>query len=194
MSVQAKNTRERLIEAAKKVFSEKGFFESHISHIIEEAGTARGTFYIYFESKEEIFKEILKGIVEELKRRIKPVNVKEDPIDQIVRNIERILDFAVEERELSKIILFRSYDTSFSTIVDEFFKEVTEMVKTSLEKGILMGYLKPVNTEIIAQAMVGAVKEIMKNAIEKGNIDTYMVAKELVEFALGGLWDVKGRC
>ena len=194
MSVQAKNTRERLIEAAKKVFSEKGFFESHISHIIEEAGTARGTFYIYFESKEEIFKEILKGIVEELKRRIKPVNVKEDPIDQIVRNIERILDFAVEERELSKIILFRSYDTSFSIIVDEFFKEVTEMVKTSLEKGILMGYLKPVNTEIIAQAMVGAVKEIMKNAIEKGNIDTYMVAKELVEFALGGLWDVKGRC
>ncbi len=194
MSVQAKNTRERLIEAAKKVFSERGFFESHISHIIEEAGTARGTFYIYFESKEEIFKEILKEIVEELKRRIKPVNVKEDPINQIVRNIERVLDFAVEERELSKIILFRSYDTSFSTIVDEFFKEVTEMVKTSLEKGILMGYLKPVNTEIIAQAMVGAVKEIMKNAIEKGNIDTYMVAKELVEFALGGLWDVKGRC
>ena len=191
MSVQAKNTRERLIEAAKKVFSEKGFFESHISHIIEEAGTARGTFYIYFESKEEIFKEILKGIVEELKRRIKPVNVKEDPIDQIVRNIERILDFAVEERELSKIILFRSYDTSFSTIVDEFFKEVTEMVKTSLEKGILMGYLKPVNTEIIAQAMMGAVKEIMKNAIEKGNIDTYMVAKELVEFALGGLATVE---
>ncbi len=194
MSVQAKNTRQRLIEAAKKVFSEKGFFESHISHIIEEAGTARGTFYIYFESKEEIFKEILKEIVEELKRRIKPINVKEDPINQIVRNIERVLDFAVEERELSKIILFRSYDTSFSTIVDEFFKEVTEMVKTSLEKGILMGYLKPVNTEIIAQAMVGAVKEIMKNAIEKGNIDTYMVAKELVEFALGGLWDVKGRC
>ncbi len=194
MSVQAKNTRERLIEAAKKVFSERGFFESHISHIIEEAGTARGTFYIYFESKEEIFKEILKEIVEELKRRIKPVNVKEDPINQIVRNIERVLDFAVEERELSKIILFRSYDTSFSTIVDEFFKEVTEMVKTSLEKGILMGYLKPVNTEVIAQAVVGAVKEIMKNAIEKGNIDTYMVAKELVEFALGGLWDVKGRC
>ncbi len=193
MSVQAKNTRERLIEAAKKVFSEKGFFESHISHIIEEAGTARGTFYIYFESKEEIFKEILKEIVEELKRRIKPINVKEDPASQIVRNIERVLDFAVEERELSKIILLRSYDTSFSTIVDEFFKEVTEMVKISLEKGILMGYLKPVNTEIIAQAMVGAVKEIMKNAIEKGNIDTYMVAKELVEFALGGLWDVKGR-
>ena len=191
MSVQAKNTRERLIEAAKKVFSEKGFFESHISHIIEEAGTARGTFYIYFESKEEIFKEILKEIVEELKRRIKPINVKEDPINQIVRNIERVLDFAIEERELSKIILFRSYDTSFSIIVDEFFKEVTEMVKTSLEKGILMGYLKPVNTEIIAQAMVGAVKEIMKNAIEKGNIDTYMVAKELVEFALGGLATVE---
>ncbi len=191
MSVQAKNTRERLIEAAKKVFSEKGFFESHISHIIEEAGTARGTFYIYFESKEEIFKEILKEIVEELKRRIKPINVKEDPINQIVRNIERVLDFAIEERELSKIILFRSYDTSFSIIVDEFFKEVTEMVKTSLEKGILMGYLKPVNTEIIAQAMMGAVKEIMKNAIEKGNIDTYMVAKELVEFALGGLATVE---
>ncbi len=193
MSVHIRNTRDRLIEAAKKVFSEKGFFETHISHIIEEAGTARGTFYIHFQSKEEIFGEILNQVIEELKKRIKEIDPSENPMNQIIKNIERVIEFAIEEKELARIILYRGYDSQFSYIVNEFFKYITEMVKTSLEKGILMGYLKPVNTEIIAQAIVGAVKEVTRNIIEKGNADDYMVAKELVDFALGGLWDAKGR-
>ncbi len=193
MSVHTKNTRERLIEAAKRVFSEKGYFETHISHIIEEAGTARGTFYIYFNSKEEIFREILNQVVYELRRRIKRIDNGRNPVEQIIRNIERVFEFALEEKELAKIILYRGYDNQFSNIVNEFFDEIREMVKTSLEKGILMGYLKPVNTEVVAQAIVGAVKEVTGNLIEKNNADKYMIAKELVEFALGGLWDVKGR-
>ena len=55
----ALKTRENLIEAAKKVISIKGFRESSIQDITEEAGVAKGTFYTYFKTKEEIIEELV---------------------------------------------------------------------------------------------------------------------------------------
>lgn len=46
-------TRERLLNAALTVFETKGFLETNVSDICQEAGAAHGTFYIYFKSKED---------------------------------------------------------------------------------------------------------------------------------------------
>ena len=55
----ALKTRENLIEAAKKVISKKGFKETSIQDITEEAGVAKGSFYTYFKTKEEIIGELV---------------------------------------------------------------------------------------------------------------------------------------
>jgi len=57
-------TRERLVEAAKEIFEEHGFLEARITDITERAGQSHGSFYYYFDSKEEIFREIA-AIVDE---------------------------------------------------------------------------------------------------------------------------------
>lgn len=44
--------REQLLNAAERLFSEKGFSETTVSDIAEAAGVAKGTFYLYFPSKE----------------------------------------------------------------------------------------------------------------------------------------------
>lgn len=51
-------TRARLIEAAKEVFEEAGFLDARISDIAEKAGLSHGSFYHYFDSKEQIFREV----------------------------------------------------------------------------------------------------------------------------------------
>jgi AcrR family transcriptional regulator len=51
-------TRARLIDAAKEVFEESGFLEARISDIAERAGLSHGSFYHYFDSKEQIFREV----------------------------------------------------------------------------------------------------------------------------------------
>ena len=51
-------TRARLLEAAKRVFEEKGFLDARISDISERAGLSHGSFSHYFESKEQIFREV----------------------------------------------------------------------------------------------------------------------------------------
>ena len=51
-------TKARLIEAAKQVFERAGFLEARISDIAETARLSHGSFYHYFESKEQIFREV----------------------------------------------------------------------------------------------------------------------------------------
>src|SRR3546814_14100758 len=51
-------TRARLIDAAKEVFEESGFLETRISDIAERAGLSHGSFYHYFDSKEQVFREV----------------------------------------------------------------------------------------------------------------------------------------
>ncbi|MGH9365930.1 MAG: TetR/AcrR family transcriptional regulator [Thermoanaerobaculia bacterium] len=51
-------TRARLVEAAKRVFEEVGFLDARISDISKRAGLSHGSFYHYFESKEQIFREL----------------------------------------------------------------------------------------------------------------------------------------
>lgn len=55
---RGRQTRQRLLDAAHRVFTRDGFLEVRVEDIITEAGVPRGTFYTYFESKNAIFKEL----------------------------------------------------------------------------------------------------------------------------------------
>lgn len=55
---RGQQTRAALVAAAAEVFAEKQFLDTNVSDIARRAGTAHGTFYRYFNSKEEIFREV----------------------------------------------------------------------------------------------------------------------------------------
>ena len=59
-------TRARLLAAAKLVFEEDGFFDARISDIASRAEVSHGTFYTYFSSKPEIFREVALAVEDEL--------------------------------------------------------------------------------------------------------------------------------
>jgi AcrR family transcriptional regulator len=51
-------TRARIVGAAREVFEESGFLEARITDIAQRAGISQGSFYHYFDSKEQIFREV----------------------------------------------------------------------------------------------------------------------------------------
>jgi AcrR family transcriptional regulator len=55
-------TRARLLDAAKQVFEEHGFLDARISDIAERAQLSHGSFYHYFDSKEQIFREVAAAV------------------------------------------------------------------------------------------------------------------------------------
>lgn len=56
------STKERLVESAKKLIAEKGYNTTKVEDITSDAQVAKGTFYTYFKTKEDIFIEILQKI------------------------------------------------------------------------------------------------------------------------------------
>jgi AcrR family transcriptional regulator len=73
-------TRERVVDAARTVFSELGYQDTRVADIAAEAGVAHGTFYTYFESKEDVFKAVSTEVLDEIYAELKsPTPIK--PID-----------------------------------------------------------------------------------------------------------------
>lgn len=66
----ASDKKKKLVEAAKQEFSNVPFYEASINRIIEKAGISRGSFYMYFESKDDIFEYILYSYKEKIKNII----------------------------------------------------------------------------------------------------------------------------
>src|SRR4030067_418437 len=67
--------RAQLLQCAKVVFAERGYHAAGIADIIAAAGVARGTFYFHFESKRQIFDEILDNLLADIARRIAVIEV-----------------------------------------------------------------------------------------------------------------------
>ena len=59
LTARGARTRQKLLEAAERIFAELGFHDASIVKITEAAGVGQGTFYLYFESKKQIFDELV---------------------------------------------------------------------------------------------------------------------------------------
>ncbi|WP_400993660.1 TetR/AcrR family transcriptional regulator [Agromyces sp. GXQ0307] len=66
-TARGEQTRRRILEAAEHVFAEHGYTESSVSRITDRAGVGQGTFYLYFDSKLDVFDEL----VEDLNQRVR---------------------------------------------------------------------------------------------------------------------------
>jgi AcrR family transcriptional regulator len=67
LGAKGSRTRQRILDAAERVFAELGYHDASIVRITEAAGVAQGTFYIYFGGKRELFDEL----VDDLNRRVR---------------------------------------------------------------------------------------------------------------------------
>ena len=70
LSKRGRLTRKRLLEAAEQVFCDLGYHEASIVKITEAAGVAQGTFYLYFEGKQEIFEDVALNLNERLRHAL----------------------------------------------------------------------------------------------------------------------------
>ena len=76
---RARNGREprrtAVLTVARRIFADKGYHATSIDDIIETAGIARGTFYLYFESKRAIFDELLDELFTTLQSTVRRIEV-----------------------------------------------------------------------------------------------------------------------
>lgn len=63
--------KERILKAAQKVFSEKGYHETHMEDIADELGVSKRTLYLYFKNKEDLFRAMCADAPNEIKKMLR---------------------------------------------------------------------------------------------------------------------------
>ncbi|HWN67507.1 MAG TPA: helix-turn-helix domain-containing protein, partial [Haliangium sp.] len=62
--------RERILDAAERVFARQGFYQSRVSEIARDAGVADGTIYLYFKSKDDLLISLFESRMERVNQRL----------------------------------------------------------------------------------------------------------------------------
>ncbi len=176
-----------LLAAARSVFSKKGFHDATIDDIAREAGVAKGTVYLYFESKQKIYLGALRDGIEMLNSEMHaeaaaPALVK----DKLRKLIAAKLTFFEEHRDFFQI--FQSelgrVEATMSECKDLYFEQA-KIIEKVLQEGIKEGALQKLNARKTAFAITDLSRGI---AIQRLLGWSTTRLNDEVEFMFGLLW------
>ena len=187
--------RRQILDAAKVVFAEAGYHGASIGAIIDRAAIARGTFYLYFESKEAVFGALLDQAMGDLRARIVHVDTDASappPEVQLLDGIARVLEYVVADRPLAVVLLSSTAtpDAEAAARLSAFYDEIRAVIARSLAQGAALGILRVTQPERTAAALLGLVRGIVEYCISdpaavEGKIGE--ITRELVDVALRGV-------
>ena len=112
MGLEERRKRERenrkiaILKAARKLFFEKGFRQVTVENIARKAEFSKGSIYLYFNSKEEIYSQILLNDIDKFHDRV--ADILQGPSsasEALIRVAEIYVDFFLNDRELFRILM-----------------------------------------------------------------------------------------
>ena len=170
-------TRARLLEAAKEIFEENGFLEARISDIAERAGLSHGAFYHYFDSKEQVFREIAELLDEELAEPMESVifapGSSADPRERLFTALRRHLESYRDEAKIMGVIeQVARYDDHVAAVRSASNQRhraaIEKSIRSMQRKGIADDSLDP---KIAAAALGSMVERFAEMALAQGQLN-----------------------
>jgi AcrR family transcriptional regulator len=156
---KGERTRARIMHAARRVFEERGYLDTRVNDIAEEAGIAIGSFYTYFDSRESLFLTLVQDFYMDLN----PVSLDGDSDEDSIENIDRTnrAYFDFYRRNAGMLTLIESTATYLPQVneirLSKRRQNVAQNVKAIVrmqEKGLIPGYLDPFVTASALLAMI----------------------------------------
>lgn len=175
--------RKMILDCAAAVFKQKGFAESTIGDIAEKAQIAKGTIYLYFKSKADLYFNLTQPAIENLSRRLKKIAAdKSDPPEsRISRLIDAVYDFYSRDRDAYYLITnYRSadYQSLFPKerlkVLERIMRSNLKQMELVIEEGIRKGLFNDMDpysgAVIFWSSFIGIVK-FQENRMMPGKKD-----------------------
>lgn len=187
--------REQLIlDAAVKVFARQGYSQTSVSEIIHEARVARGTFYLYFKSKKNIFSALLDRFLTDLSRDIAKINAAAGPAEfdaaQRIRiQASDLISTIAQNRLMAKILLLDSHsiDSECHAKLNQFLDQIAAVIRHDIDENIKKGIFRNANSEVAARCLIGSIKEAISNWVINGSYELEPAIEGLIDTLLYGL-------
>lgn len=181
---KSEETKSRIIRSAGKLFHKKGFEATSVREIVEDAGCAKGTFYLYFETKVDLLiyitNEICKVIDDILSKELSVMS--DDPfrqIDSVFNNIchcfkETDTDYRlIHTNEVLAIISEKYLD-------DHFINVVISRIINFIDLGIRRGFFRELDPVLYSKIIFSISHQIIESVmLYEYPADAGAVSKEL---------------
>jgi AcrR family transcriptional regulator len=155
-----------LLRAAAKVLVSKGVDGATVADITNEAGVAKGTFYLYFDSKGMVLRDLRLLVGDELRSTIAALAMTSGSADWwslADRTLRTIIEFWLSDRELHRIVLAGPGDV-FETLADHERSMEADLVRF-IRMGVDAGVASCPDPPMTARLMIHAVNGLVYHAI-----------------------------
>lgn len=192
---KTKEERKRqLLDAALECFGTRGYHETQVSDIIKRADVARGTFYLYFEGKREIFRALMEELFEKVTSQIQslPHDAIEKIPSQLLGNITRVTDLLFAQPLLTRLLVNEAVglDDEQDDQLRDFYRQILDYIHRGLTQGQEMGFVREGNIEVMALCLLGSLKEIFyQTLLGTEAIQKHEVVHELFRTVAGAVID-----
>jgi len=190
-----RDKRADIVNAGIRIFSRKGFNRCSVEDILQEARVARATFYSYFDSKKDLFVELVDSILNSMfeitAKELGDIPTTIDELKEKTKNtILELYKFFSENWEFSAIyikeVMGMNPEIDFRII--EWQQRVAEMVKILLTRGIEKGMFRPMDVDIVATLVAGAPQHLgLQLFMFNQNVDIPRVADAVTDYLIYGL-------
>lgn len=186
------DTKDKILEAAVKLFTEKGFHDTSMAAIAKEACLGKGTLYWYFSSKEELFEEV---VIREGRKIIKETHnftIQEEgqSAGDILKSFFR-LNFKRIYRNKKAIGLFTNTESYFSNNIKRTLFKIHSAIASEVEEiiklGIENGEFRNISGRKAAVFIVGSLGAMNGIIIEDDVDDIEELVESLYDLVLKGI-------
>ena len=152
-----------LIDAALALFVEKGFAATRSEEVAQRAGVAKGTLYLYYPSKEELFKAVVRHnlsnlIAEGLELAARFVGTSSDLLVQLIQlwwqRVGNTPAAGIHKIVLSEV---RNFPGLAQFYADEVIVPADRLFSGAVQRGIDSGEFRPLPTHAVAHALMAPV-------------------------------------
>ena len=189
------DTKEQILEAARKIISLKGFAGARISDIVAKAGLAQGTFYLYFKNKQDVVFQLGQQITTSQSERIAlfeqigPSMSRNEFIEKIYTVFDSYMVFFKENADIMRVL---AGEVSNDPKQNKVFRDIIERVEKAFfhffEVAHNSGFLKDFDYKSISQMAIMAVMQFFFSTITKAeDFPSSEKIKEFVDMCLFGI-------
>lgn len=156
LTAKARHTRAALLDAAMAVFSEQRYFSASVSAIVRRCGLSQGTFYTYFDSKEQVLLELTDRLVGEYWDQVRALPAHpDDPASRLKGSL------AVLHEHTGKYISFIRVLGDLE-LVDPvtvgYYDSVARHLRGLVRGMVIRGQMRPLDPNMIAYGLIGMVQ------------------------------------
>jgi len=194
--VMKKDIKERILNAAMRLFSKKGFFETTVDEISRSAKIAKGTVYLYFKDKSDIYIAIIENQLNSALKDIAEVNSKNLTSTEklrliasewLTRSIEfhRLFPMVSMENINQALKLMKEIKQRVFPVISRIISEISNIIKGGIENG----EFKQVNPKVAALCYLNIIRIPFLAKMFAG--EKFSCCDEILELYFNGLINKK---